>query len=207
MESKLEQLTQKLYEEGLSKGRTQAQELLSKAEADAARIVAKAEADAASILATAEAEVTQLRTNTENEIRMAGVQMESALRARVGEMVVSGVAADAVSAAWADGSFVRQLVLEAVGRWNPNSDNELQVVVPEAADALLVGDLRTAVSQKFGQGVEVVTDSRVKVPFRIAPKGGGYYVSFADQDFRVLLGSYLRPRVQQLLFGEQDKTK
>ena len=40
MENKLEQLTQKLYNEGLAKGRMEADDLVAKAQGEAAKIIA-----------------------------------------------------------------------------------------------------------------------------------------------------------------------
>ena len=53
MENKLQQLTQKLYDEGLEKGRAEAERLVAEAKTNAAKIVKEAEAQAAKILADA----------------------------------------------------------------------------------------------------------------------------------------------------------
>ena len=50
MENKLQQLTQKLYDEGLEKGRAEAERLVAEAKTNAAKIVKEAEAQAAKIL-------------------------------------------------------------------------------------------------------------------------------------------------------------
>lgn len=206
MESKLEQLTQKLYEEGLSKGRAEAEELLSKARQDAERLVADARVQAERLLAEATAQSATLKENSENELRMASAQMVSELRQRIGEMVVAGVVAPEVSEAWSDGSFVRELVLASVARWDPRGDAAIEVILPEQAEGRLADDIRGSVAKMFGDGVQVTTSSRVKVPFRIAPKGAGYYVSFADHDFDTLLRGYLKPRVEALLYGAQSSS-
>ena len=44
-------------------------------------------------------------------------------------------------------------------------------------------------------GVEEVTS------FRIGPKDGSYYISFSDESFAELIGSYLRPATKKILFG------
>lgn len=54
MENKLQQLTEKLYKEGLSKGRAEAEAILAKAHADAEKIVAEAQDKAKTIVAKAE---------------------------------------------------------------------------------------------------------------------------------------------------------
>ena len=46
MENKLQQLTQKLYDEGLEKGRAEADRLVAEAKKEAAKIVAEARAQA-----------------------------------------------------------------------------------------------------------------------------------------------------------------
>jgi len=48
--SKLKELTERLYGEGLEKGRAEAERLLAEAQANAAKIVAEAKAEAAKIV-------------------------------------------------------------------------------------------------------------------------------------------------------------
>ncbi len=51
MENKLQQLTQKLYDEGLEKGRAEADRLVAEAKTNAAKIVKEARAQAEKIVA------------------------------------------------------------------------------------------------------------------------------------------------------------
>ena len=55
MENKLQQLTQKLYDEGLEKGRAEAKRLVSEAKNEAAKIIADAKAEAEAVVKAAEA--------------------------------------------------------------------------------------------------------------------------------------------------------
>lgn len=203
MENKLQQLTQKLYNEGLSKGRAEAEAVLAKAHADAEKIVAEAQDKAREITAQAEKAAAQLKTNTENEVRLAAGQLKSALRQQVETMVQMEVVTPAVSQAWRDNSFIQQLAVEAVQTLDPKQG--LRVVLPANRGNELVEAVKQALAERFGadNGIEVVTDARVRVPFRVMVKEGGYYVSFADADFDALFRSYLRPKVVQLLFGDE----
>ena len=203
MENKLQQLTEKLYNEGLSKGRAEAEAVLAKAHADAEKIVAEAQDKAREITAQAEKAAAQLKTNTENEVRLAAGQLKSALRQQVETMVQMEVVTPAVSQAWRDNSFIQQLAVEAVQTLDPKQG--LRVVLPENRGNELVEAVKNALAERFGadNGIEVVTDARVRVPFRVLVKEGGYYVSFADADFDALFRSYLRPKVAQLLFGDE----
>ena len=61
--TKLQQLTDKLYQEGLEKGRAEAESLVAEAEARAAKIVSEAEARAAKIAADAERKAEDVEKN------------------------------------------------------------------------------------------------------------------------------------------------
>lgn len=205
MENKLQQLTEKLYNEGLSKGRAEAEAILAKAHASAEKIVAEAQDKARTIIADAEKSAAQLRTNTENEVKLVAAQLKSALRQQIERMVQMEVLTPKVADAWRDNSFIQNLAIATVQAVGP--ENGLCVVLPEARGAELVEAVKNALAERFGSnnGVEVITDAKVRVPFRIQVKEGGYYISFTDADFDALFQSYLRPKVAQLLYGEAAK--
>ncbi len=200
MENKLQQLTEKLYNEGLSKGRAEADALLAEARKEAERIVAEAREKAQNLSVEAQKAAEQLRTNTENEVRLAATQLRSALRQQIENMVHLEVVTPQVAQAWRDNSFIKELAVAAV---QAIGGEGLRVVLPENRGGELVEAVKQALGERLGaeNGVEVVTDARVRVPFRIQVKAGGYYVSFAEGDFDALFRSYLRPKVAELLFG------
>ncbi len=205
MENKLQQLTEKLYNEGLSKGRAEAEAVLAKAHEDAEKIVAEAQDQAKAIVADARKAAAQLQANAESEVRLAAGQLKSALRQQIEEMVQMQVVTPQVTQAWRDNSFIKELAVAAVQALGP--ENGLRVVLPENRGAELTEAVKNSLAEKFGteNGVEVVTDAKVRVPFRIAVREKGYYVSFSDADFDALFRSYLRPKVSELLFGEAGK--
>ena len=203
MENKLQQLTEKLYNEGLAKGRAEAEALRIQAQKEAERIVAEATEKGESIVAAAEKSAAQLKTTTENEVRLAATQLRSALRQQIERMVQMEVVAPQVAQAWRDNTFIKELAATAVEAIGHRQGGDLCVVLPENRGEELVGAVKQALAERFGseQGAEVMMDAKVRVPFRIAVKEGGYYVSFSDADFEALFSSYLRPKVAEFLFG------
>lgn len=198
MENRLQELTEKLYQEGLAKGQQQGETLLSDARAQGAQIISQAKEQAAQIEAAAKTAAAELAKNTQSEVQLASQQMVSALRQKIETMILTQAITPQVSGAWSDGSFVKELIIKAVERFEPSSENPVSVIVPQD----MMGDISGVVAQKFNEGVEVVTDGKVRVPFRIAPREGGYYVSFTDEDFDALFKSYIRPNVVELLYGK-----
>ncbi|MBO5276132.1 MAG: hypothetical protein J6A86_03290, partial [Alistipes sp.] len=63
MGNKLQELTDKLYQEGLEKGRVEADNLVAEAKSKAQKIVAEAEARAAEIVAAAEDKAADVEKN------------------------------------------------------------------------------------------------------------------------------------------------
>ena len=206
MENKLQQLTEKLYNEGLSKGRKDADDLVAEAQKKSHQIISEAKARAGKIAEDARHQADELKVNVENEIRLASAQMISSLKQQIEKLIVAETVTSQVSAAWKDGSFIKELIIETVKAWDPSSvNNTLQVLVPEDKQQGLTEEVKAAISQELAENTEIITDSRTKVPFRIVPGSGSYYISFTDADFDALFKAYIRPKISKLLFGNKHE--
>ena len=205
MENKLEQLTRKLYDEGLSKGRARADELVAEAEEKAKKIVADARAEAERILIEAQQSANELKKNTQTEIALAARQSVATLKESIRTMIVTRTADKAVSGAMLDEKFVKELLLEVVRNWKTNGeDSQLKVLLTAARRQELEAAFAASTKSLLEEGVELEYADGVKNGFRIGPKDGGYYLSFSDTDFNALLEEYLRPQVAELLYGEKQ---
>ena len=203
MQDKLQKLTQKLYEEGLSKGRSDADELLAKAKAEAAAIVNEAKVKAESIVGEARRAAEDMKKNTETEVVLASRQTVAALKEQIQTLVTAKELTPRVKDAVDDKAFLQKMILLTVKNWEGNGQSGagLEVMLPENARQELLGELRAMLENALDGGVVVKTGERVKSGFRVAPKAGGYYISFTDEDFDALFQEYLRPKVSELLFG------
>ena len=134
MENKLQQLTQKLYDEGLEKGRAEAERLVAEAKTNAAKIVKEAEAQAAKILAEANTKAQDVEKNAMTEISLAGKQALSKIKAEISSMIIAKSTAPAVKAATLDPEFVKQMLLTVAKNWSgaDSSKNQLKALLPEA---------------------------------------------------------------------------
>ena len=128
MENKLQQLTQKLYDEGLEKGRAEAERLVAEAKTNAAKIVKEAEAQAAKILAEANTKAQDVEKNAMTEISLAGKQALSKIKAEISSMIIAKSTAPAVKAATLDPEFVKQMLLTVAKNWSgaDSSKNQLK---------------------------------------------------------------------------------
>ena len=86
---KLQELTQKLYNEGLSKGKEEGEALLAKAQQEAEEIVKKAQAEADAIVEKAKKEAQDHKTKVEGDVKMASAQALQATKAGIEEIIVA----------------------------------------------------------------------------------------------------------------------
>lgn len=203
MQNKLQELTEKLYKEGLSKGAAEAEQVLAKAKADAQLIIEQAKKDAEKILADAKHSASELAKNADSEVKMAARQTINSVKQEIEEVITTKAVVPAVNAAFASPEFIQSLVKEAVSKFSPSGDagTSLSVLLPLDKQE----QLKQYFFNKAGESLSVFLDVQfskgVKSGFKIAPKDGGYQVSFTEQDFENLFKAYLRPRLAELLFG------
>lgn len=205
MDNKLTQITNRLYEEGLAKGRADGEKILADAEAKAQKIVAGAEDRAREIERKANAAAEELRKNTMTEIALAGRQAVARIKDEVAGAIVAESVAGGVGKANLDPAFIKEVLLAVAKNWNGASSEKISL------QALLPADRRTELDAAFAAsaaellkaGVEVGYSKDVRSGFKVGEKGGGYYIGFSDEDFEALLGQYLREKVSKILYDKQ----
>ena len=74
MENKLQELTQKLYNEGVEKANVEAEKILAEAKSEAEKVKQNAEKEAAKIISAAEQKSTEIKKNVDAELNLASKQ-------------------------------------------------------------------------------------------------------------------------------------
>ncbi len=200
MENKLDQLTRKLYEQGLSKGKEEGETLLENAKKEADKILADAKAEAEQIIAKAKAQAEERSSNAKTELALASQQSVAELKSRIEALVTASVLQKPLDGALLDADFVKKLLLEIASKWDAGSNKaELSALLPD--DKKFKDAFAGNVKELLDKGIDVKFGNKVRSGFRIAPKQGGYYISFTEEDFLALLSDYLRPKLSEILFG------
>ena len=201
MQNKLQELTEKLYAEGLSKGKQEGEEILAKAKVQAEEIVAKAHAEAAAIVAAAKKDAEDLKTKVESDVKMAANQSVAATKKDIETLVVAKMTEAEVKNALTSADFVKEVILAVAKGFNTEEPVDLEVVLPEALKKDLEGFVAKELANALKGNVEASFSKKVAGGFTIGPKDGGYFISFTDETFNALISEYLRPATKKLLFG------
>ena len=192
MQNKLQELTDRLYNEGLSKGKQDGEELLQKA---------KIEADG--IIAQANKEAEELKTKVTADVKMAATQSIAVTKQEIEKMVVTKAAAEGVKANMNNVAFVKDLITSVVKAFNPQNAApvDLSLILPESLKKELEPFVKNEIANQFKGEVKVDYSKKVNGGFKISPKGGGYMLQFTDDEFTQLIANYLRPATKKILFG------
>ena len=198
---KLQELTQKLYDEGLAKGKQDGEALLQKARTEAEAIVKQAKEEAEAILAKARKDADDFKVKVEGDVKMAAQQSIQATRADIENLVVAKTVDTTVDKALSNEDYLKGIITAVAQKFSADEPADIALVLPESLKAGLEPFVKNELGKLLGKGVEAAFSKKVAGGFKIGPKDGGYFVSLTEETFKDLIGSYLRPATKKLLFG------
>ena len=203
MQDKLQELTDRLYNEGLSKGKQEGEALLQKAHAEADGIVAQARAEAERIIAQANKEAEELKTKVAADVKMAATQSMAVTKQEIEQMLVTRAAQQGVGQALSSADFAKELIASVVKAFNPQNASPvaLDLVLPESLKAQMEPFITSEIAKAFNGEIRVDFSKKLNGGFKVSPREGGYLLQFTDEEFTQLMANYLRPATKKILFG------
>lgn len=201
MPNKLQELTDRLYNEGLAKGREEGEAILAQAREKAALIEQKARDEAEAIVEAARRQAADIRSKTESDVRMASAQMLEATRQDISNILVNAVCADKVDAALKDTDFIKTIIRTVAERFSTTETADIALILPASMQAGLEPWIKAELAEAIGGGIRCEFSKKVAGGFSIGPGDGSWFISLTDDTFRELAAEYLRPVTKKLLFG------
>lgn len=201
MQNKIQEITEKIYQEGISKGNAEAETIISDARKEADNIISEAKKEADSLLKEAKKKSEEIISNGKSELRLSSKQALNALKQQITDLINGEIIHSAVSSAFDDKQFIQKIIEQAVKNWNINAENpEITVLLPGNEEKKLVDQFIKSVKKMLDKGIEIKADGNIKTGFQISPRDGSYKISFTGDDFTNFLKQYLRPKLIELLF-------
>lgn len=193
---KIQELTQRIYQEGVEQAQVQAQKMISDAEKQAQQIVAQAQQRAEELVAEAKRTAAESKERAEKEMRMAAQQALGAIRAELTETFAGRLARQAASDALAQPKFAERFLLEAAKNWTGGA---MPVISGQQADELKAYFEANA-RRLLDSGLKFEQVSGHKALFSISPADGAYRIDFGAEEFERFFREWLRPQMAQILF-------
>ena len=196
MDSQIQALTEKVYQEGVLKGEQEAAKILADANVQAEQIERDARARAEQIIAEAQRSASELKSNTERELKLNASKLIEATKASIVDVLAGRIAGDSVQALTANPELLQRVVLEIAKGFDlkhgveitSNQAEELKAYFAQNAKALLEEGL--TIKQVAGKSTQ----------YTIRPQNGSFKVEIGEQEFVELFKSILRPQLAQELF-------
>lgn len=204
MDTSLQQLTDKIYQEGVEKGNTEAEKIIADAKKEAEKIISTAKDNALKLTQKAEKESAETSKTALSELQMASQKAIGALKQEVMEIVGGEIIDASIKAATSDVKFLQTTIETAVKNWASSSDKELDlnVIVPAKDEKAIKDYFATTAKGTLDKGFTIKSANNVKAGFQVAPADGSYKISFTDNDFISFFKEFVRPKVAALLFQD-----
>jgi V/A-type H+-transporting ATPase subunit E len=196
MNTKLQELTDKIYQEGVEKGNAEAQTIVENAQSQADSIIAQAKADAEKIVAEAQAKSAELDKNTKSELRLFAGQSINALKTEITDLICGAIVADSVKSAVADKAFMQKMILALVQDWAKTDHLTI-----ETKDAQALTDYFTANAKNLlDKGLKITEVNGIKTDFAIVSETKGYKITLGEEELTAYFKEFLRPKLVEMLF-------
>jgi V/A-type H+-transporting ATPase subunit E len=203
MDSKIQQLTETIYNEGVEKAREEADAILKEANEKAEQIKKDAQKEADRIVEEAKEKSQELKKQVDSEIKMTTNQAVSAMKQEITTLITMKVIQPSVKELFSDTEYLKSLISDVVKGWIEKEDFDLKVILPESNRNQLEKHFKNNLADELNKELEVSFAKNMKSGFKIGPSDGSYLISFTDEDFTNFLKNYLRPKTSQLLFEEE----
>lgn len=196
MDSKIQELTDKVYNEGVLKGNAEAERIIAEAEARATEREKQAEQKAEEILRTAQRGVEELRRNTERELQLYATQLVEATRASLTSELSGKIASDNVQALMVNPEFIQQFMLQLVQGFDLSRGVEISGKDADKLADYVAGNARHLLEQ----GLSIKRVAGKTAGFTIQPQDGGFKLQIGEAEFLELFKSFVRPQLAEQLF-------
>lgn len=195
MDNKIQELTDKIYQEGVEKGNAEAVRIVEEAREKAAKMVADARSQAGEIEAQARAAATELKENTQSELKLYAARMVNTLKSEIATLVTNEVVKEAVKDAEKK-ELLYNFVIELARRWSVGEPIVISTPDAQALKAFFAAHAK----ELLDKGVTIEQVNGQKTQISIAPVSGAYKVNFGEEEFMNYFKSFLRPQMVDMLF-------
>jgi len=196
MNTKIQELTDIIYNEGVAKGQAQADEILAAARAEAEKILSDARKEAAAALAAAQKQSADNAENVRKELKLYARQAVEALKSEIASVVTDKIVQDSVKGFTANQDAFNEFILTLAKEWG--SRQSIEISAKDAAQ--LTKYFEAKAKQLLDGSVKISAVNGQQTEFTIQPADGSYKVNFGTEEFENWFKSILRPQLAQTLF-------
>lgn len=196
MENKIQELTDKIYREGVEKGNIEALRLIREAQMKAEKIIEDAQRQADEIVNLARKSADELNQNTKSELKLFAGQALNALKTEVTNLLTNQTVSEAVKGFVSEKEYLNKFIVTLAEQWMENGS----IVISSADAENLKKYFFKNAKELLDKGVKIESVNGSKILFSISPADGSYKIKFGEEEFENYFKDFLRPQLVQMLF-------
>ncbi len=206
MADKIQEITEKIYNEGVVKASKEAEVIIADAHAKAEQIISLANQEKEKNLEQAEKEISELKRMANSEIELAAQKLINNLKQEIANTLIKKQVDSSVKGAFASDDFVKEMILLVVKKWiqEGRGESALNLIVSPGEEKKIAKFFESKLEAELNKGLEINVDPNVKSGFKIGPSGGSYIISFTEDDFKNYFKSYLKEKTWEVIFGSHS---
>lgn len=193
---KIQELTDKLYREGVEKGKAEGERLVKQAQEEVAKMLSDAKEQAEKIIADAKKDAQELDTNTRSELKLYAGQALNALKSEAANVITDKLVGEAVKSLSDNKDFIGKFMVTLAQSWG--TDEPLVISTADAEG--LMAYFKAHAKGLLDKGVTIEQVNGKAASFSIAPADGSYKVNFGEEEFAAYFKEFLRPQLVEMLF-------
>ena len=196
MENKIQELTDKIYREGVEKGNVEAQKLIANAQGEAKKIMEEAQKQAEGVLSNARKSADEMMANAKSELQLFASQAVNALKSEVASLLTNKIVDADVKNFTSNKDYLNSFIVSLAKQWTASEPVKISTADAEGLTKFFAAQAKDLLDK----GVKIEQVNGLKTLFSISPADGSYKVNFGEEEFVNYLKDFLRPQLVDLLF-------
>lgn len=193
---KIQELTTKLYSEGVEKGKEEADKIIAEAKASEQAILSKAQQEADNIIAKARKAAEEYKKNTASELKLYTAQATEALKTEITNLVSDKLTKQSVKAATEQKGFMANLITILVKNWSQTGGLNIGVQNADELNNFIASNAKNLMDK----GLKIESVNGIDTGFELSPQDGSYKVKFGEEEFIEYFKEFFRPQIREQLF-------
>ncbi|MFO7810436.1 MAG: V-type ATPase subunit subunit G family protein [Candidatus Delongbacteria bacterium] len=202
MEKKLQELTEKIYSEGVEKAKKEADKIISDAKKEADKIISDAKEKADKMISESEKRSEEIVRNGRSEMKLASGQALNEVKQKITDIITEKAVSESIKKSFKDDEFVKGIIeLSIKNFFTSSEENSVELTLSKEKNSEMEKYLKTRAKKLLDGELKIILDPETESGFKIGPADGSYKLSFTEEDFENFFKKYLRPKTVELLFG------
>lgn len=198
MVNNIDDLTQKIYQEGIEKANQEAEKILEEAKSNAEKILKQAEKEAEALRQKANKEAESYQRNSLSEIKLGSQQALSSLKQDIQHLLSEKILNQKIEEAFEDATFIKSIIIEIIKEWE--KDAGINLTISEKLRKKIGSSFEKELIKQV-RGLDINFDKKLKNGFKVAQTGKTFQITFTEEDFVEFFKPFLREKIREILFN------